>query len=86
MENMYIIAFHSTHHAIRFEKILKESDFNIRTIPTPREISASCGISIRFEEKETDRIIENLTINSIDYHGVFKISKNNGKKEIEKLG
>ena len=58
MNAMYIVSFNSTHHAIRTEKILNENTITCTTLPTPREITASCGISIRFlfEEVNANRI------------------------------
>lgn len=43
----YLLTFKSVHYAIDAEVKLKEN-FNIRTIPTPREISSSCGLSVLF--------------------------------------
>lgn len=86
MQSMYIVTFNSTHHAIMFEKILKEVNLSIRAIPTPREISSSCGLSIAFEEFETENVKEKLNNNKIDYYGVFRITKlHDGKKEVLKL-
>ena len=48
MNEMYIVSFNSTHHAIRLDKLLTEASVRATTLPTPREITASCGISIRF--------------------------------------
>ena len=51
MNEMYIVSFNSTHHAIRLGKLLEEATIRATTLPTPREITASCGISIRFLAK-----------------------------------
>lgn len=86
MEKMYIITFNSTHHAIMFEKILKELNLRVRTIPTPREISSSCGLSITFEEIELDKVKQKLDEHNINYYGVFKVNKSDdGKKEVSKI-
>ena len=44
MNEMYIVSFNSTHHAIRLDKLLGEASVRATTLPTPREITASCGI------------------------------------------
>ena len=41
-----VVVFESVHQAIRAEKILQEIGIAYDMIPTPREISASCGQSI----------------------------------------
>jgi hypothetical protein len=86
MNDMYIVSFDSTHHAIRSEKIFIENNIKVSTLPTPREISSSCGISIRFSEdniKSIKRLLEN---NEILYNGIFNVKRlDNGKKEIRKI-
>ncbi len=81
MNEMYIISFNSTHHAIKIEKLLKENNISCTTIPTPREISASCGLSIRFLENNLE-IVEEKVIGN-DYKGIYKIVKNeDNQKEV----
>ena len=45
MNEYYLLTFESTHAAISTEKLLKPAE--VRIMPVPRFISASCGISIR---------------------------------------
>lgn len=59
MQVHYLITFESTHHAIHVEKLLKDR-FAIELIPTPREITASCGLSLRFEVADYGGIAEAL--------------------------
>ena len=42
MNQMYIVSFNSTHHAIRSEKLFGENSLKVMALPTPREITASC--------------------------------------------
>lgn len=86
MNEMYIVAFNSTHHAIRTDKVLNEKDIKVTTLPTPREISSSCGISVRFLKEDMNTVVETLEENEILYHGVFKVCRvSGGQKEITKL-
>ena len=55
MNEMYIVSFNSTHHAIRLDKLLGEASVRATTLPTPREITASCGISIRFLYEDIEK-------------------------------
>ena len=46
----WLLVFDSTHHAIAAEHRIKEGGFGnltIEMIPTPRQITASCGLSLR---------------------------------------
>lgn len=40
-----IITFQSTSDAMAAEKVFREHGFSGRTIPVPRQISASCGLA-----------------------------------------
>lgn len=42
----YVLAFESTHAAMAADKVLATSEAKL--IPTPRAITASCGMSLRF--------------------------------------
>lgn len=87
MNEMYIVSFNSTHHAIRTEKILNENNITCTTLPTPREITASCGISIRFLLEDLDTVKNLLVSSEVDYKGIFKIQKlSDGKKSVEQIG
>ena len=48
MNEMYIISFNSTHQAIKCDKAFGKNEIDYTVLPTPREISQSCGMSIRF--------------------------------------
>ncbi len=80
MENMYIVAFNSTHNAIKSEKLLQNAELKVTTLPTPREISASCGISIKFEKDDVDVVKSILSDNNIEFKGFFVVEKLEGGK------
>ena len=86
MNEMYIVAFNSTHHAIRTEKLLSENNMKVTTLPTPREISSSCGISVRFLKDDMEKVENIIESNEILYNGVYIIDRlEGGKKEVSKL-
>ena len=86
MQEMYIVSFSSTHHAIRSDKLFEENGIKSTTLPTPREITASCGISIRFQNEDMDKVIEILEVNGVEYKGIYNIKKlENGSKEVNKI-
>lgn len=58
----YTIAFNSTHSAVAAEKYLGEK-INATVMPTLRKISASCGISLRIETEDFERLKELLNEN-----------------------
>ena len=50
------ILFHTTSSAMRAEKLLIKEGYSIKLIPTPREFSSDCGIAVRFDWSECQRI------------------------------
>ncbi len=60
-----LISFASTHLAIKAERILKKS-IDVEMIPTPRSITASCGLSIKAERGELETAAKILNKADID--------------------
>lgn len=82
MNDFYVISFNSTHHAIRTEKLLLEEGMKIMTLPTPREIAASCGLSIKFEMEDLEKVNEVMKENSLERRGIFHITKDDSGERI----
>ncbi len=68
----WLFVFDSTHHAIAAEHQIKAAPIRgliMQMIPTPRQITASCGLSLRITmTEETDDISE--LIRRLDDHGI----------------
>lgn len=84
-EDFGVVTFESTHHAIKGEKIFEEHDILFKTIPTPREISLSCGLSIRFDLEYLDRVIELYSNNTLAIKGVYSFTMSDDVREMKKL-
>jgi len=80
-----VVTFESTHHAIRGEKILENANLKIKTIPTPREITSSCGLSIRFDLDDIDKVKSTILENELAIKGLYRMSKIDSKNHIEKI-
>lgn len=52
----YVLSFDSTHHAVRAKKMLQKAGIKIEMIPTPRNITVSCGLSIKFSNDMLDKV------------------------------
>jgi hypothetical protein len=52
--NYLILIFQSTHHVLKAEKILLGKGLKFDIIPTPKEISSDCGMSIRIKPAVSD--------------------------------
>ncbi len=75
MKTFMFIAFDSTHHAIYFEKLL-EPHFAIEMIPTPREVTASCGLSLKFHEDDLKSIMKDLEDEDVSGLRLFTYIRN----------
>ncbi|ACV64016.1 hypothetical protein Dtox_3282 [Desulfofarcimen acetoxidans DSM 771] len=70
------IVFPSTHEAIRTEKLLQKHGAVFTIVPTPRSITTSCGISVRFnpsEEKIFKQLLEDYEVQT---DGIYLLPKN----------
>ncbi|OQY42941.1 MAG: hypothetical protein B6227_00570 [Fusobacteriia bacterium 4572_74] len=81
-EEFNLISFESTHMAIKSEKLLKETNLDIRIIPAPREITSSCGLSLRINPMDYKKTREILNENNIEFSGCYLIKRIGLKKEI----
>ena len=61
-DSYYALAFDSTHMAVAAEKYLS-ARIAVSVMPTPRKITASCGISLRVEIEDGERLKELLKAN-----------------------
>ncbi len=50
-----IAAFRSRLQVMAFEELLKRAGIKASIVTTPRAISLGCGLSVRFDEKDTEK-------------------------------
>lgn len=78
MPEQYVIAFDSTQQAIRAEMLLEYADIEIDTLPTPKEITAGCALSIGFEgNEELARVQGIIHHERVEIRGIF-LKQNDG--------
>lgn len=52
LDDYYIITFNSTHHAIASEQRLQSAGLAVRIIPVPTQVTADCGLALRFSAED----------------------------------
>ena len=62
-----IIVFKSTHDAIKAKRTLDKARIDYEILPTPKEISADCGISLRVAAPLLDRALVLLRAAEVRY-------------------
>ncbi len=75
------MTFDSTHQAIHFERLLKPH-FAIELIPTPREITASCGLSLKFECDDFEAIKEALDGEPYETLKLYRLKKTEQMRQV----
>lgn len=71
----YYILFPCHTEGIKMEKLLKENKIKYTIVPTPREISSCCGISIMYnkkDEKKIKELIHHYNVKTLGLHSVNK--------------
>lgn len=75
-----LATFKTTHGALKGEQVLENNALEILIIPTPREITASCGLSIKFDQDNL-KVVQDLLINSALDFQLYFVKK--GEKNLE---
>ena len=73
MAQYSVVLFRSTAHAMRAEKVLERAGLRIKMIPTPRQLSSDCGIALRFDRTEAERVESTLRENKVPTNGIYAI-------------
>jgi len=68
-----VALFHTSSAALRAEKILIAGGSIVKLIPTPREISSNCGIALRFDWSQADRVRALLEAARVEPESIQKL-------------
>jgi hypothetical protein len=85
VRNYGAFTFLSTSHALKAEKVLKQSGHSFLMIPTPRQISTSCGLAVKVLSGDLEAVSRLLNENSVQVDAVYRISLVNGKTQAERV-
>ncbi len=84
-ETYGVTTYKSTHHTIQAESVFKEKGISFRTIPTPREITVSCGLAIIFSLDDLPVVKEMVNNNEINIDSIYKYTKDGTNSKAEKI-
>lgn len=79
-----LITADSTHQIMKLEKLILQKNIKVRIIPVPKEITASCGLSIKFDFYLLEEIKLLLLENSSDF-SLYTVEKSGLKKNVTRL-
>jgi hypothetical protein len=69
-----VILFHTTAMAMKAEKALTRAGYQVTLVPTPRQFSSDCGISIRFSWSLAETIEPFLQTVGVEVQGIHRLS------------
>lgn len=67
MPQAVVIVFQSTHDVIKAKNELEKACIAHELIPTPKEISSECGMSLRVEEALLNKALEIFNARGVRY-------------------
>ncbi|NIV29957.1 MAG: DUF3343 domain-containing protein [Anaerolineae bacterium] len=68
-----VVLFRSSSHALRAEKVLQGAGISVKMIPTPRQLSADCGMSLRFDRADEEQVACVLAEHEVPINGIHAI-------------
>jgi hypothetical protein len=66
-----LISFVSVHHALRAEKVLAAEGILAVALPTPREISVSCGQCVLLKDTDIENVLEVFRRENVEWSKLF---------------
>jgi hypothetical protein len=70
-----VVLFHTNSSAMQAEAVLVRAGQAIKLIPTPRELSSDCGISLRFDWDQKSEVEGYLARAKVEHAGIFPLGE-----------
>ena len=68
-----VLLFQSTNWALKAEGAAKRAGFNIKLIPTPRQLSSDCGTALRFNWEEREPLLQALSDRGVSFERMAEL-------------
>ncbi len=75
IDDFCVVTFPNTQSALQAEKILQEAKQVFILVPTPREISASCGLAVKCDCNNQKEILAVLQAHNVNYGEVHHLHR-----------
>lgn len=85
MNEYLIVTFESSNFAMQAEAFFKQHERACQIMPTPREITLSCGLSIRALPEDIGFIEDGVELKSIRVKAVYKCNGSASNRQLEKI-
>lgn len=87
MREVYgIAAFRSRQQVLRFEDVLRREGVSVRVVTTPRAVAMGCGLSVRFELSDAERVRAAVRrANPGNLIGIYRVEQTGGRANVAPL-
>ena len=73
--NQVVILFHSAHHSIWANKLVKKAGIEQKLMPVPRRFSSDCGYCLRVREEDCAKVLNIFDENQVEYDRVEQLDQ-----------
>lgn len=80
-----IFTFVATSQALKAERVLKEAAADFLIMPTPREISTSCGLAVKVVPDDQVTCHNLLLSQNVQVEAVYRVVEKEGKTRSERV-
>lgn len=77
--NYCLVTFNTTHSALQSENTLTDLNIPFLTVPVPKEISAGCGLAIRYDYDYHPLVVQAVGNSGVIANSYYKVEKIDGK-------
>ncbi len=78
-----IASFRSRQQVLKFESALRRGGVKVEVITTPRDVSVGCGLSIRFDLADAQRVMEIYgQLRPSNLIGFYRVERASGQRTI----
>ncbi len=78
-----IASFRSRQQVMKFENVLRREGARVSIITTPRDVAVGCGLSIRFELDEFDRVSDAYNrYRPTNLIGFYQVERSEGNRTV----
>lgn len=80
-----VFTFISTSQALKAERVLKDASADFLMMPTPREISTSCGLAVKIPVSDLEARYQILHRQRVRIDGAYRVKTVAGKVTAERV-
>lgn len=84
LDEFYVFTFATTSHALKAEKVLKQVGLEFIIVPTLREISSSCGLSVKTPPDLVNDINVRLEEEQVPVDAIYYVKKQGTRNQVTK--